>query len=121
MDRVGVDLALLDRLLALRLTVEAYQHHLPHLARLLDCGVRAECGRVVDREDADQIGRGLECVAGRLVADVLRPIAVVLVDDDDLCFGRCVVRLEDLAEALHPQPAGFELLGVQNRHLAPRP
>src|SRR5262249_43616895 len=55
LDRIGVDLAVLDGLLALGLAVEADDLDAVGLAGLLQGGAGAQRGRVVDGEDAGQI------------------------------------------------------------------
>ena len=120
LDRVGVDLAVLDRLLPFRLAVEADHLHLLRLAGLLDRRDGPERRRIVDGEDAAQIGMGLERVLGRLESDVLGAAPFQVLDDRDLAGRLEVVGVDHLAESLDPQPTRLGLEEVQHGDLAPR-
>ena len=88
LDRVGVDLAVLDRLLALGLAVEGDDLHLVGLAGLFEGRQRAEGRRIVDRKNAGQVGMGLQGVLRGPVALVLLAVAGQLGDDLDLARRR---------------------------------
>ena len=95
LDRVGVNLAFLDRLFAFRLAVEGDDLHLIGLAGFFEGGERAESRRIVDRKDAGQVGMSLQRILSRPVALVLFPIARQLGDDVDFargCVPRCIPR-----------------------------
>ena len=62
LDRVGVDLAVADRLLSLGLAVEADDPDLVRLARLFQGGAGAERRRIVDGEHAAEFGMRLQRV-----------------------------------------------------------
>ena len=72
LNRIGVNLSVLDRLFALGLTVETNDQHLLRLARLLQGRTSAERRRVVDRKNAAQVRVRLERVFGGFEAHILR-------------------------------------------------
>ena len=120
LNRVGVDFAVLDGLLAFGLAVEADDDYLRGLAGLLDGRARAEGGRVVDCEDTAQVAVGLEGVLGGFVANVLCAAAVELHDEVDFRAGLGVVGFNDFAEAVHAEAAGLGLFEVEDGDLPAR-
>ena len=119
LNRVGVDLAVLDRLLALGLAVEADDQHL-RLACLFERGPGAERRRIIDGEDASQIRVRLQRILRGLVAHVLRPAALEFRDDIDLGLAARVVSIDGFPETFHSQQAGLGLLEVKHGNLATR-
>ena len=120
LNRVGVNLAVLDGLLALGLPVETDDDDLRRFVRLLQRSTRAECGGVVDGEDATQVAVGLEGVLSGFVTDILRATAVEFHDQVDFRGGLGVVSINDLAKTFHAKTAGLGLFEMQNDDLAAR-
>ena len=119
LNRVGVNLAVLDRLLALGLAVESDDQHL-RPAGFFERSPGPECCGIVDGEDAAQIRVRLQRILGGLVAHVLRAAALQLCDDGDLRLAARVVRVDDFGEALHAKLARLGLLEVEHGNLAAR-
>ncbi|HTK76370.1 MAG TPA: hypothetical protein VL371_13990, partial [Gemmataceae bacterium] len=101
LDRVGVDLAVLDGALPFRLAVEGDDLDLVRLVGLFQRRPRAEGGRVVDGEDAREVGVRLDQPLGRFEAGVLVAAAGQFGDDVDLAARRlAVVFVDHFLEAL---------------------
>jgi len=117
LDGVGVDLPVLDGLLALGLAVEPDDRDLSGPVGLLERGPGAEGGGIVDGEDAAEVGCRLERILGGLVAEVLGTATIEFHDHVDLRTALGVVGVDHLAEALHAEPAGLGLFKVEDGHL----
>ena len=83
LNRVSVDLAVLDRLPTFGLSIEAHDQH-PRLSSLFQCRPRTERRRIVDCEHAAEIRVGLQCILRCLEADVLGAATFKLGNDFDL-------------------------------------
>ena len=114
LNRIGVDLAVLDRLFAFRLAVKADDRDLVGLARFFERTTGTERGGIIDGKDADHVRMRLQHVFGGLVALVLRTAAVEFAHDFDLLRRLDVVCIDHLLETLHAQDAGFH--GLQIEH-----
>src|SRR5262249_7583196 len=121
LDRICVDLALFDRLLALRLAVERDDLNMFGFAGLFQRCSSAKTRRAVDCKDGRQVRMRLDEVFGRFISFVLRTLAIERGDDFDLALARgLIMRFDDFLETLDPKLAGLNDWEIQNGDLPAR-
>ena len=112
LNGVCKNLAVLDRLLAVKLTVKSDNLYLIFAIGLFDRGVRAESGGVVDGKDGVEILVRLQGICGGLIALGAITISVELGDNLYLTGGRLVVGINHFLESTHTQYAGVRLFKI---------
>ena len=119
LNRIRINLSLVDSLLAFRLAVESDDLDVIRFSRLLQCRPSSQSGGIVDGKDPRQVGVRLQGVLCRLVPFVLHAAPGKLGDDvDSATLALPVVLLDDFLEALDSKDTGLDLLVIQDHDLA---